>query len=876
MKKKSTALPPKWATWFLTSYCRPELLEDLQGDLNEFFERNLQTRGAFFARLVYVIDVLKFFRRYTVRKPSLSSPSIRKVMVASYFKTAGRVIRRNKLFSGINIIGMAFSLSIGLLVVGFLSDLSSYDSTLKNKDRIYRVVSTFEPAGGGPVKLATTSWKSGILVRKEIPGIESIAFLRRGFGGDARIGTNTIPVTGMYADAGFFDVFSLPLMEGSAASALKNPYSLVLTQSSAKKLFGLADPLGKVVKFDTINYTVTGVLQDIPKLSHLRFEMLVSLSSIDLARPAPSSDGGYLDWTNAFSNYVYVLLAKKSNPATFEAALDRISRRENAPFRNHIALSLQSLKSIAFGRPRGNEIFPIINFTAILVLCGLAFIILLSACFNYTNLSLARSLRRCREVGIRKVIGALRLQVVGQFIVESVIISLLSLCLAFCFFLLLRVPFLSLHPALSETFSLALSPRLVTWFVVLAVVVGIIAGLLPALFYSKINAIQVLKDASSLKVFRHISLRKAMVVIQYTFSLMFITATVIVYSQYKGFLSFDLGFTTDNILNIDMQGNKDDVFVGELAAIPAVRGISRSLIVSSLGSLTGSNIKYRDPTDSAGVDLNYIDENYLSLHKYTFLAGRNFTAKPKDAPETEIIVNQQLIKRFDIGHNDPEKAIGEMVTISGKRLMIVGVLKDFHYGTLESAINPTAFRYLTRPGGYLNVKVAPANLPATMAGIEAAWKEIDKVHPFNGKFYDDQIEEAYSQFKLMVKIIGFISLLAICISSLGLFGMVVYTMEKRVKEISIRRVLGAGNGTLLYLLSKGFVLLLLISALIALPLTWLFFEKVVLTNFAYHKPIQLSDMFIGLTLVTGIAFAMIGAQTLKVVRSNPARVLKNE
>jgi ABC-type antimicrobial peptide transport system permease subunit len=276
------------------------------------------------------------------------------------------------------------------------------------------------------------------------------------------------------------------------------------------------------------------------------------------------------------------------------------------------------------------------------------------------------------------------------------------------------------------------------------------------------------------------------------------------------------------------------------------------------------------------VDLNNIDENYLSLHKYTFLAGRNFTSRPKDAPETEMIVNERLIRRFHIGHDNPEKAIGEMVAIDDKKLMIVGVLKDFHYGTVESSIDPTAFRYSADPGRYVNVKIGSDNLPATMATIETLWKQIDKVHPLNAKFYDDQIELAYSQFSVMLKVIGLFALLAICISSLGLFGMVVYTMEKKVKEVSIRKVLGAKAGVLVYLLSKGFLFLLFISALIALPLTWLFFEKVVLTKFAFHPPIQFGELFTGLFIVAGIAFVMIGVQTLKIVRANPATVLKNE
>jgi ABC-type antimicrobial peptide transport system permease subunit len=290
----------------------------------------------------------------------------------------------------------------------------------------------------------------------------------------------------------------------------------------------------------------------------------------------------------------------------------------------------------------------------------------------------------------------------------------------------------------------------------------------------------------------------------------------------------------------------------------------------------GSNMKYKDPSDSAQVDMNYIDEHYLPLHQYTFLAGRNFTSRPKDAPESEVIVNEQMLRRFNIGHNNPEKAIGETIAIGGKKLVIVGVLKDFHYLTVESSINPTALRYSAEPGGYVNVKLSTANTAATMTSIETFWRQIDRVHPLDANFYDDQIEQSYSYYSVMLKVVGFFALLAICISSLGLFGMVIYTMEKRLKEISIRKVLGAGEGRLLFLLSRGFLFLFLIAAAIALPLTWLFFDKVLLANFAYHQPIRFGDLFIGLLCMAGLVIIMIGMQTLKVVRANPAAVLKNE
>ncbi|MBC7923331.1 MAG: ABC transporter permease [Ferruginibacter sp.] len=795
-------------------------------------------------------------------------------MIGSYFKTSTRSIWRNKLFSAINIIGLAVSMSVGLLVVAFLSDLLSYDHFHRKKARIYRVITTDQRLDQSAMELACTSVKAGQVIQENIPGVEALTLLRRGFGGDAKVGERTLPTEALWADESFFKVFTFPLLQGDPATALKAPYSLVLTEKSAKKLFGEADALGKSVQFDTLNYVVTGVMKNIPPLSHLRFEALVSFSTVELQKP--TTDGGFLSWESIYMTYVYLVLPERGNPQTLQANLHQLSARENARLTNRkIFLSLQPLQEITLGKHLGNQIGPTLNWLTVWVLGGLALVVILSACFNYTNLSIARSLRRSREVGMRKVVGALKRQVLEQFTFESVLISLLSLVFSFLLFLFLRTEFLSLNPFIADLVSLNLSPRLVLCFVALAVVVGIVAGFLPALFFSRIQAIQVLKDVSRRQLFRHVNVRKALVVVQYTFSLIFITATLIGYDQYRNFLTFNLGFTTENVLNIKLQGNKGDVLMKELSALPAVSGISQSRIVTSVGSLYGTQMKYKN--DSAGVWLNFVDEHYLPLHHHQFIAGKNFRPRPQPGEESEVIVNQQVLKRFNIGQKNPNGALGEIVTVEGKKLAIVGVLKDFHYGTVENKIEPTVFRYSSQEsGGYLNVKITSHDWPATFAEVEKAWRKVDRVHALDATLYDDQIEQAYNQFSVMLKVIGFLGFLAVCIASLGLFGMVVYTTETRLKEISIRKVLGAGEAELVYLMSKGLLFLLALSALVALPATYFFFDRVVLVNFAYRHPIGWGELLTGALLVMGLAFLLIGSQTWKVARSNSAKVLRSE
>src|SRR5258706_4204164 len=424
--KEQRAYPPKWAQRFLVWYCKPELLEDLQGDLNEYFDRNVKSKGPLKARLTYIVDVFKFFRCYTVRKPKFIDLFIQWIMIRSYIKTSGRTIVRNKLFSTINIIGLSVSMSVGLLMIAFISDLLSYDDFHEKKNRIYRIVTTDQRQDRQLMTLASTSVKAGKRIQETLSGVEELTLLRNGFGGDAAVGETILPIRGLWADASFFNVFTFPLVQGNPANALKEPYSIVLTETSARKLFGNLDALGRSVKFDTVDYVVRGVMRDIPKLSHMGFEALVSFSTVELQKP--EGDGPFLSWESIYSNYVYIVLPENGDPETVQTDLDNLSVTENAGIENRkIMLSLQPLKTIVLGKHYANPIGPALPVISAWVLGGLAFVVILSACFNYTNLSIARSLRRSREVGIRKVIGALKSHVMGQFIAESVIISLLAL-----------------------------------------------------------------------------------------------------------------------------------------------------------------------------------------------------------------------------------------------------------------------------------------------------------------------------------------------------------------------------------------------------------------------------------------------------------------
>lgn len=877
MKEQRQHHPPSWAQRFVEWYCKPGLAEDLTGDLHECFERNMQSMGPRRAKLIYIIDAFKFFRSYTVRSSIFANLFMNRVMIGSYFKTSGRNIMRNKLFSFINILGLAISMSVGLLLIAFVLDLRSYDRFHKNGERIYRITNVLTSNSEDNGKFATTSVKTGKLIREKVSGIDEVTTMRSNFSGDAKVGDNTLPIKGFWAEPSLFRVFTFPMLEGNPQTALKEPYSVVLTETAAKKLFGNQAAIGKAIQVDTAVYQVTGIMKDVPFFSHISFEAMVSLSTVEQTNKGK--------WTDMWSNSVYLLPAENADMAAIQSQLNALAGVENlAEEKTKIQLELLPLYNIVVGESlRQSEGGP--GFTGphmppvvLWVLCGLALVVILSACFNYTNLSIARATRRIKEIGLRKAIGAGKGQVQLQFLAEAVMISFAALLLSFLLFLVLRPLLISMAPEMQQTVKLDLTPSMVAAFILFSITVGVIAGFMPAVFFSKISPINAFGNIASMKMFKHLTLRRALVVIQYTVTLIFITTTTVGYVQYKNILAFDLGFSTANILNIDIQDNKPDAFLKELSEIPEITAVSRSLITTGVGNVWGGNMKYKDSRDSVLVMTNHVDENYLPLHNYKLVAGGNFIARPVTAQATsEVIVNQQVLKRFNISANNPEKAIGEQVTLNGRKMTIIGVMQDFHYGKVENLIGPVAFTSWTPEDRMIiNVKIQSDDMPGTMAKIESIWKKIDRVHPFTAEFYDEAIEDAYSEFSTMIKIIGFLSFLAISIASMGLFGMVVFTTETRLKEIGIRKVMGAGIGNLIYLLSRNFLFLLSVSALIALPATYLFFRVLVLPNYPYHTPVQLPELSAGLLAVLLIAFMMIGSQTLKAARSNPVAVLKSE
>ncbi|MFT7239073.1 MAG: putative ABC transport system permease protein [Cyclobacteriaceae bacterium] len=870
--------PPKWINWILEFYCKSEVLEDLQGDLYEYYNRNL-SKGPFRANLIFLIDVIKFCRLYTVRKPKILNRMTFFSLFKNYFKTSIRSLRRHKLFSIINITGLAISMSVGLLAITYLSELFSYDEFHEKKDRTYRIISDYKGiTSDNTTHLASTSIFIGNKLAQDYAGYEDLVLMRRSNEKDLIKGENIVSAKWLYATESFFDVFSFNLTSGNPQTALLEPYSIVITDEIAKKLFKDKNPLDQIIEVEGNSYTVTGVVTNVPSNSHIQFDVLASMKTKE-QEEAKEEDSRFLTWRSVWMNHVYLTLSVDQSPDLVQRHLDEISSIENVKNERYtINFKLQPLTEIVPGIILSNQIGPTEDNKTIYQLLTLTLIVLLSACFNYTNLSIARSLRRSKEVGIRKVVGATRTQVLIQFISESVVVAFIALIFGYGLFELIKKEFLQVVVR-GIDLSLTIQWHYVLYFLTFALVIGLVAGLLPALFLSNLKAITIFGDASRLKFFKGISLRRVLIILQFSLSMAFVMGATIAYRQYNFALNFDLGFQTENILNVELKGNDPDLLYTQFKQLSEVQNLSLSGIIPGAGSTYSNRVKYKNLLDSVLIYTNHVDSAYLRLHGFKLLAGYTFPYNLKEGESAKyIIIDEKLRKKF--GFENPQAAIGEVLSMSGKKgkkLEISGVIENFQYTTIQSESEPTVF-FQGHASDYqfVNLKINTNDLIGLMDKLEKAWVEVDNIHPFEAYFFEESIQDVYYEYKIMFKVFAFLAFLAIVIAAMGLLGMAVFTTETRMKEISVRKVLGASQKQLIFLLSGSFLIMLLIAAFVAIPATYLLFENYVLDDYVNRVSIGLVEILPGILLIFVIGWLAISWQTIKASKTNPAEMLKKE
>jgi len=871
----------KWAQRLFLWLNDEKAVEDLIGDANEIYNREKKQYSNLRANFRYVVQLFKLSVSYAVRKrkgqiwnvfPVTNSPN---GMIKNYIKIAARGLVKNKLFTFINVISLAISMSVSLVIIGMIFDLIKYDNFHVNKERIFRVITKvnypdyrtdLKATAPEPVaeKLASYS------------GIEKVVRIHGRFSGNIDTGDKIIPLRGYFVDGSFFEVFSFNLVKGNSALALKDPFSIVITKKAATKLFNSDDPLGKIIKVGNLgDFVVNGVIEDVPKYSHLQFEMLGSFSTIPILENEEKLFPVTDRWNQFFSTYVYTLLLPDANRDDIQFELDRISGSAYEKFDNlTAAFSLQSITDIVPGPDLSTQIGPKMMYLPVIILSIISLVILLSACFNYTNLSIARSLKRAKEFGIRKVSGGTGKQIFIQLIAETVIISLLSLGFSIVIFLMVRPEFLAIVPRASEMFDLELTFSLFIFFLIFSILIGILAGIIPALYFSGINPIKALQDSGSIKVLKRVNLRKVLITSQFALSLLFITGMVIIYKQYRFSLSYNFGFNQENILNVPLQGNNYAMLVNEFMQVPEVSKISKSSLIPGTGFMTGTWIKFPNGQDSIISNFMNIDHQYIDNLELKLLAGRNFDPLFSHHGESAAIVNQEFLKVFSVEHT--LDIIDSIFIIHGNQFKIIGVIKDFHYSHLEDPIKPFMFTNDPKLFQYLNLKISPSHIAVTMNKLEDAWTAVDSKNEFKATFFEIQIQQTYGFMINFMKLFGFFGLVAITIAVLGLLGMAVFSAETRLKEVGIRKILGASNLNLIALLSVGFVKLLFIAAIIALPVVFLLFDKLFLALQHYRTYVGFQDMLIGFSIILVIGVLTVGSQAFNAARTNPSETLRNE
>ena len=805
-------------------------------------------------------------------------------MFKNYFKTALRNLLKNKFYSSINIIGLAVGLATCLLIFLYVTDELNYDKYNVNADRIYRVNNEIR-FNGNYLDMAQTPPLMGVTMLREMPQVQQ--YTRINWHGSFFIkkGSENIQEPRVaYADSTLFDVFTLPVIAGNARTALKDYHSLVITETVAKKYFNSTDVVGKTMLInDTSNYKITAVIKDLPKQSHFHFDFFVPMME----------NGGSNDDNWLSENYnTYILLKKNADVKQLEAQLNPLMDRRVGPqlqsvinislndFKkggSYVRASLTPLTSIHLHSNKQSELDANGNAEYVYIFSGIALMILLIACVNFMNLSTARSSNRAKEVGVRKVLGSLKANLIQQFLTESFLISFIALILAVLITWLL-LPYFNQLAEKDINVATLLQPTMLLSLIVLMLIVGLLAGSYPAFFLSSFHPIDVLKGKLATG-FKRPWLRNSLVVFQFVISIILIFGTIVIYNQLNYIHNKDIGFNRNQVVIINHAntlGNQTETFKNELLQISGVQGatISGYLPVNyNRNSSSYFTTTTLDPGSAINVQAWTVDENYIPTLGLKITEGRNFSQQfPTDS--TGIIINEAAAK-FLATKDLLNKKIYTLDDIKTKKLLdyhIIGVIKDFNFSSLRDVITPLIF-FLGKDNGNISVRINSTDIPNEIAQIKNKWKAIAPSQPFDYSFMDEDFNKLYTTEQLTGHIFITFAVLAILIACLGLFGLVTYAAEQRVRELGIRKVLGASVKSIASMLSTDFLKLVIISAAIAFPLAWFAMNKW-LQGFAYRVNISWWVFVIAGVLALLIALVTVSFQSIKAAIANPVKSLR--
>jgi putative ABC transport system permease protein len=800
-------------------------------------------------------------------------------MIRNYLTSILRYVSRNKAFTAINIFGLAVGMTACMLITEYVLHEFSYDNFHLKKDRIFRV--QLDRYNKGEI---TTRWASGCAgigpdLKSNFPEVQTYV---RMHGSDALLSTADVYFKEdavYYCSEDFFKVFSVRLLHGVDSTALKAPFKIVVSQSLAKKYFGNDNPIGKILKNNgRTDYEVTGVFEDLPPNTHMKIDALFSFSSyISLVNDPVTS----WQWDGFLT---YILLNEKTDPAKFEAKLPafvqkqvgEVLKNENAGMVFH----LQPIRAIHLDSSYIGEFKPNGNRSSAYFLAIVAALILIIAWINYINLSSAKSIERAREVGVRKVMGSFRSQLVQQFLFESLVLNSVAILIAIVFVLLLT-PWFSSLTARNLDYILFRESQFWIWIIVLIIAGALLSGIYPAFVLSGYKPVEVLKGRFK-NSGQGIFFRKGMVIAQFVASITLMVGTFTVYRQISYMQDQELGVNVEQTLVLHSPNvvdstyeQKFEVFKEKIKQYPEVVHVSGSSSVPGQppGWNAGGIRRLSQREDEANqYRVIMMDHDFANLFGLKVVSGRTFSAGVQ-SENKNVLLNESGCTLM--GFKNPDEAINDQIYFWGDTFRIVGVLKNYHQESLKKAYDPLVFRYSAAPGGYYSIKFNSTNIRQSMVHFEDHWKALFPGNPFLYFFLDDHYNQQYQSDQQFGKVFGIFSGLAIFISCLGLFGLSSLTAIQRTKEIGVRKVMGASVTSILSLISRDYLILMFVAMGIAIPISWWIMSRW-LQDFAYRLALSWWLFALPGLLVVLVALLTVGIHTLKAARTNPGKSLRYE
>ena len=806
-------------------------------------------------------------------------------MFRNLIKHSFRSFKRQRAYIIINILGLSIGIACSLLIALFVINELSFDKFNVKKDRIFRMVLNGK-LGGQEVTVCYSAAVIGPTMLKEIPEVED--FLRMNGVGPTNVeynnqtfGENNI----VEADSSFFNFFSIPVLRGDPNNLLNAPRKAVLSESTAKKIFGNENPIDKTLKFgsDTARYIVSGVMADIPENAHFKANIISSFMTNQ-----GSKNPTWL--SNSFSTYL--LLKPNSSYKTVDSKMPEmvvkyvgpelqkfmgVSISDFTAKGNKYRFFLQNLKNIHLDTSIQQQFKPASDPKYLRIFGSIAILIVLIATINFMNLATAQASRRAKEVGIKKVGGSTRGMLVGQFLTESFILSFISLILALA---IIKISLPYFNHLLGATLALKLFTAWYTipMLIIFSVIVGILAGSYPAFFLSSFNPYEVLKGNVKNSI-KNGQLRRILVVFQFAVSILLIVGTMIMYRQIKYMLNKDVGFKKDQLIvlnSADALGTKMKSFKEIVKGIPGVLNIASSTAVPARNNNNNAYMMEGRKDESFLMQTAWVDYNYLSTYGMA-LAGCRFFNESYTTDKDACVVNESAVKNFGISDFTKTRFIQPRDSGKLNYLPIIGVVKNFNFESLRNPIQPYIMRLQDDNSlwGYLSVRLSGSNISGTISAIQNKWKEFVPNNPLQYYFVDADFEQMYIQEKQNAQMAVIFSILAIFIAALGLFGLTSFTVEQRTKEIGVRKAMGSSIASIYIVISREVIILVSISALIAWPLIYYFASKW-LENFYYRITLGVFSFIAGLTIALGIAVMTISYRIMKAARVNPAQSLKYE